>query len=146
MRKNDFLFGFFSQAMPARKPPRVFKIMRGGSSIALPLIKFLFQDVRWYLVLELTHSLPSARGLITGWPAINLKNKKGRVRISPLWRCGRVAEGAPLLREYRVCSPIEGSNPSVSATLGLPYARYLSVKLAFAFGWDMRSLLRKEFL
>ena len=32
-----------------------------------------------------------------------------------LWRDGRVAEGAPLLREYRVCSPIEGSNPSVSA-------------------------------
>ncbi len=31
------------------------------------------------------------------------------------WRGGRVAEGAPLLREYRVCSPIEGSNPSFSA-------------------------------
>ena len=31
------------------------------------------------------------------------------------WRGGRVAEGAPLLREYRVCSPIEGSNPSLSA-------------------------------
>ena len=27
----------------------------------------------------------------------------------------RVAEGAPLLREYGVLSPIEGSNPSVSA-------------------------------
>ena len=26
-----------------------------------------------------------------------------------------MAEGAPLLREYRVLSPIEGSNPSVSA-------------------------------
>ena len=26
-----------------------------------------------------------------------------------------MAEGAPLLREYRVCSPIEGSNPSLSA-------------------------------
>jgi hypothetical protein len=26
-----------------------------------------------------------------------------------------VAEGAPLLREYRVYSPIEGSNPSLSA-------------------------------
>ena len=26
----------------------------------------------------------------------------------------RVAEGAPLLREYRVCSSIEGSNPSLS--------------------------------
>ena len=30
------------------------------------------------------------------------------------WRGGRVAEGAPLLREYRVCSSIEGSNPSFS--------------------------------
>ncbi len=30
-------------------------------------------------------------------------------------RGGRVAEGAPLLREYRVYSPIEGSNPSLSA-------------------------------
>ncbi len=29
-------------------------------------------------------------------------------------RGGRVAEGAPLLREYRVCSSIEGSNPSFS--------------------------------
>src|SRR5690606_9335828 len=28
---------------------------------------------------------------------------------------GRVAEGAPLLREYRVKSPIEGSNPSLPA-------------------------------
>ena len=27
-----------------------------------------------------------------------------------------MAEGAPLLREYRVYSPIEGSNPSLSAT------------------------------
>ncbi len=26
-----------------------------------------------------------------------------------------MAEGAPLLREYRVCSPIEGSNPSLTA-------------------------------
>ena len=30
------------------------------------------------------------------------------------WRGVRVAEGAPLLREYRVCSSIEGSNPSLS--------------------------------
>ena len=72
--------------------------------------------------------------LIAGWAAINLNNEKVRVRISALRRCGRVAEGAPLLREYRVCSPIEGSNPSVSATLRLPNAQHLSVKLAFAFG------------
>ena len=32
-----------------------------------------------------------------------------------LRRGGRVAEGAPLLREYGVCSLIEGSNPSFSA-------------------------------
>jgi hypothetical protein len=31
------------------------------------------------------------------------------------WRDGRVAEGAPLLREYGVNSSIEGSNPSLSA-------------------------------
>ena len=31
------------------------------------------------------------------------------------WRAGRVAEGAPLLREYGVYSLIEGSNPSLSA-------------------------------
>ena len=31
------------------------------------------------------------------------------------WIRGRVAEGAPLLREYGVNSSIEGSNPSVSA-------------------------------
>ena len=30
-------------------------------------------------------------------------------------RVGRVAEGAPLLRAYRL-TPIEGSNPSLSAT------------------------------
>ncbi len=33
------------------------------------------------------------------------------------WRDGRVAEGAPLLREYGVDSSIEGSNPSLSAIL-----------------------------
>jgi hypothetical protein len=33
-----------------------------------------------------------------------------------LWRDGRVAEGAPLLREYGVKSSIEGSNPSLSAS------------------------------
>ena len=32
-----------------------------------------------------------------------------------IWRLGRVAEGAPLLRVYGVYSLIEGSNPSVSA-------------------------------
>ena len=32
-------------------------------------------------------------------------------------RDARVAEGAPLLREYRVKSLIEGSNPSLSARL-----------------------------
>ena len=37
------------------------------------------------------------------------------MHATTLGRGGRVAEGAPLLREYRVCSPIEGSNPSLSA-------------------------------
>ena len=32
------------------------------------------------------------------------------------WRGGRVAEGAPLLREYGL-TPIEGSNPSLSAKI-----------------------------
>ena len=31
------------------------------------------------------------------------------------WRDGRVVEGAPLLREYRLKRLIEGSNPSLSA-------------------------------
>ena len=37
------------------------------------------------------------------------------------WRDGRVAEGAPLLRVYRF-TPIEGSNPSLSATFFLLHA------------------------
>ena len=36
-------------------------------------------------------------------------------RLEPERRGGRVAEGAPLLREYTVYSGIEGSNPSLSA-------------------------------
>ena len=43
--------------------------------------------------------------------------------IRPTRRRGvRVAEGAPLLREYRVCSSIEGSNPSFSTILLLKTA------------------------
>src|SRR5690606_18793563 len=38
-------------------------------------------------------------------------------RSRPIRRVARVAEGAPLLREYRVYSSIEGSNPSLSAIL-----------------------------
>src|SRR5450432_351943 len=33
-----------------------------------------------------------------------------------LWRGGRVAEGGGLLNRYRVKSPIEGSNPSLSSS------------------------------
>src|SRR3546814_13980225 len=40
-------------------------------------------------------------------------------------RVARVAEGAPLLREYRVYSSIEGSNPSLSAS-SRQYPRSLS--------------------
>ena len=38
------------------------------------------------------------------------------------WRGGRVAEGAPLLREYGANNSIEGSNPSLSARRFLKYA------------------------
>ncbi len=41
--------------------------------------------------------------------------KTDRNRGYLLWRGGRVAEGAPLLREYGVNPSIEGSNPSLSA-------------------------------
>ena len=37
------------------------------------------------------------------------------IQLPILRRDGRAAEGAPLLREYGVYSPIEGSNPSLSA-------------------------------
>ena len=40
----------------------------------------------------------------------------GTVPHQNLRRAGRVAEGAPLLRVYRF-TPIEGSNPSLSAIL-----------------------------
>ena len=36
---------------------------------------------------------------------------------SIIWRDGREAEGAPLLREYRANNSIEGSNPSLSAII-----------------------------
>lgn len=39
--------------------------------------------------------------------------------IAKLGRDGRVAEGAPLLREYGVYSLIEGSNPSLSVLLDM---------------------------
>jgi hypothetical protein len=53
--------------------------------------------------------------------------------IAALRRRGREAEGGGLLNRYRVSSPIEGSNPSVSANYvlspdilaGYPYARCL---------------------
>src|SRR5919106_708257 len=38
--------------------------------------------------------------------------------VRATWRGGRVAEGAPLLREYGSKTPIEGSNPSLSAVCG----------------------------
>ena len=115
MRENGLSFQLFS-GVARKKTSAFFWTMSGGICIALSLFNFLLQDMRWYWVLEPTHSLPSARNLNDGWAALNLNNEKGRVRLSPVRRCGRVAEGAPLLREYRVCSPIEGSNPSVSAS------------------------------
>ena len=53
-----------------------------------------------------------------------------RLAISPRRRVARVAEGAPLLREYRVKSLIEGSNPSLSASLAK--SRYASSKNHFS--------------
>ncbi len=43
------------------------------------------------------------------------KVRKGTDKAAQIRRVGRVAEGAPLLREYGVNSSIEGSNPSLSA-------------------------------
>ena len=95
---------------PLRKDTRV------GIGVAVLRINSRLRPLRRRSVSEPTHSTLGARDLIAGREAINLNNGKRRVRIASLWRCGRVAEGAPLLREYRVCSPIEGSNPSVSAS------------------------------
>ena len=39
------------------------------------------------------------------------------LEASIIWRDGREAEGAPLLREYRANNSIEGSNPSLSANI-----------------------------
>ena len=47
------------------------------------------------------------------------------------WRGVRVAEGAPLLREYRVCSSIEGSNPSLSTILNLNHLIVVFLCLKF---------------
>ena len=55
-----------------------------------------------------------------GWLALpdlvkSVSYKRFKRRLSANRRDGRVDEGAPLLREYRVYSLIEGSNPSLSA-------------------------------
>ncbi len=42
--------------------------------------------------------------------------KCSKFAVAINWRDGRAAEGAPLLREYGL-TPIEGSNPSLSAIL-----------------------------
>ena len=48
-----------------------------------------------------------------------------------------MAEGAPLLREYRVKSLIEGSNPSHSASLKKPRIAglFFANEAVFVFGW-----------
>ena len=57
-------------------------------------------------------------------PQIPSALTKYRIYCTPHdWRDGRVAEGAPLLREYGVCSLIEGSNPSLSETKHAPVAQ-----------------------
>ncbi len=45
--------------------------------------------------------------------------RKVKTDTTQFRRDGREAEGAPLLREYRVYSSIEGSNPSLSAIFEL---------------------------
>ena len=48
----------------------------------------------------------------------NMLAGKSEVSAGPIfWRDGRVVEGAPLLREYRLKRLIEGSNPSLSAKI-----------------------------
>jgi hypothetical protein len=66
------------------------------------------------------------RGAFTDWASLGIPSPGGppsrvsppgwKITVScPVRRGGRAAEGAPLLREYGV-KPIEGSNPSLSAT------------------------------
>ena len=55
-----------------------------------------------------------------------------------------MAEGAPLLREYRVCSPIEGSNPSVSAILFCPSVSTLIGSVGFCVRLECAMLLGAE--
>ena len=95
---------------------RLYKDIRVGLGVAVLRINSRLRSLRRRSVSEPTHLTLGVGDLIARREAINLNNGKRRVRIASLWRCGRVAEGAPLLREYRVCSPIEGSNPSVSAS------------------------------
>ena len=45
-----------------------------------------------------------------------------------------MAEGAPLLREYRVYSSIEGSNPSFSAILKWVKCEFMTVRLQCTIG------------
>ena len=53
-------------------------------------------------------------------PALTLRGENPR-------RDAREAEGAPLLREYRVKSSIEGSNPSLSATIVFMLLNYIRI-------------------
>ena len=94
----------------------LYEDIRVGLGVVVLRINSRLRRLRLRSVLEPTHSTFGAPDLIARREAINLNNVKRRVKLASLWRCGRVAEGAPLLREYRVCSPIEGSNPSVSAS------------------------------
>ena len=95
---------------------RLYQDIGVGLGVAVLRTNSRLRPLRLRSVLEPTHSTLGAPDLIDRREAINLNNGKRRVKLASLWRCGRVAEGAPLLREYRVCSPIEGSNPSVSAS------------------------------
>ena len=54
-----------------------------------------------------------------------------------------MAEGAPLLREYRVKSLIEGSNPSHSASLKKPRIAglFFANEAVFVFEWAKKNRL-----
>ena len=60
-------------------------------------------------------------------------------------RVARAAEGAPLLREYRVKSLIEGSNPSLSATSEKTLIFRVFLCLRFALVSTGKTISGREF-
>ena len=77
-------------------------------------------------------------------PALDGCRRNQEVDYKLIRRGAREAEGAPLLREYRVKSLIEGSNPSLSATsiVDAIIATPDNSRLAFAFNAPVAQLDR----